>query len=68
MKKWLLFTNGGGSSDPLNWDSSEAALYSSEDLKTIKPSGPRTLDLLENGTDEQKLLLGSVDMWQFNFV
>ena len=28
-----------------------------------KFDGPRTLDLLENGTDEQKLLLGSVDMW-----
>ena len=46
MKKWLLFTDGGGSSDPLNWDSSEAGLYSSEDLRTIEPSGPRTLDLI----------------------
>ena len=55
MKKWLLFTDGGGSSDPLNWDSSEAGLYSSEDLKTIKPNGPRTLDLIfetENNNKE----------------
>ena len=28
-----------------------------------KFDGPRTLDLLENGTNEQKLLLGSIDMW-----
>ena len=35
MKRWLLFTNGGGSTDPLNWDRSEAALYSSDDLKNI---------------------------------
>lgn len=54
MKKWLLFTNGGGSSDPLNWDSSEAALYSSEDLKTIKPSGSRTLDLIFETGDNNK--------------
>ena len=46
MRKWLLFTNGGGSSDPLNWASSEAALYSTDDLKTIKPSGAVSLDLI----------------------
>ena len=58
MKKWLLFTNGGGSSDPLNWDSSEAALYSSEDLKTIKPSGPRTLDLIfETGNNNKEIVI-----------
>lgn len=58
MKKWLLFTNGGGSSDPLNWDSSEAALYSSEDLKTIKPSGPRTLDLIfETGDNNKEIVI-----------
>ena len=45
MGKWLLFTNGGGSSDPLNWNSSEAALYSANDLKTIKPSGANSLDI-----------------------
>ena len=45
MGKWLLFTNGGGSSDPLNWNSSEAALYSANDLKTIKPSGTNSLDI-----------------------
>ena len=45
MEKFLLFTTGGGTSDPLNWDSSEAALYSTDDLKTIKPSGANSLDL-----------------------
>ena len=54
MKKWLLFSSGDGSSDPLNWDSSEAALYSSEDLKTIKPGGPRTLDLIFETGDNNK--------------
>ena len=54
MKKWLLFTSGGGSSDPLNWDSSEAGLYSSEDLKTIKPGGPRSLDLIFETGDSNK--------------
>tara|TARA_B110000495_G_C22889476_1_gene518763 strand:+ start:372 stop:992 length:621 start_codon:yes stop_codon:yes gene_type:complete len=46
MKTWLLFTTGDGTSDPLNWDSSDAGLYSREDLKTIKPSGPNSLDMV----------------------
>ena len=45
MKRWLLFTNGGGSTDPLNWDRSEAALYSSDDLKNIKPSAGNKIEL-----------------------
>ena len=58
MKKWLLFTNGGGSSDPLNWTSSEAALYSSDDLKTIKPGGPRSLDMFfETGISRENVTL-----------
>ena len=36
MNKWLLFTTGGGSADPINWDGGEAALYSANDLKHIK--------------------------------
>ena len=46
MNKWLLFTTGGGSADPINWDGGEAALYSANDLKHIKPNGPTTLDLV----------------------
>ena len=41
MEKFLLFTTGGGTSDPLNWDSSEAALYSVKDLESIKPANAR---------------------------
>ena len=36
MEKFLLFTTGGGGTDPINWDSGEAALYSVKDLKFIK--------------------------------
>ena len=45
MERYLLFTTGGGSSDPLNWDSSEASLYSVKELSSIKPASARTLDL-----------------------
>ena len=48
MEKFLLFTTGGGSSDPLNWDSSEAALYSVSELESVKPSSGRELDLTFN--------------------
>ena len=44
-EKYLLFTTGGGSTDPLNWDSSEAAVYSVKDFRGMKPTGARTLDL-----------------------
>ena len=44
-EKYLLFTTGGGSSDPLNWDSSEAAVYSSKDFRGMKPTSARTIDL-----------------------
>ena len=49
MEKFLLFTTGGGTSDPLNWDSSEAALYNVKDLKSIKPSSARSIDLTFEG-------------------
>ena len=48
MEKFLLFTTGGGSSDPLNWDSSEAVLYNAKDLESIKPATARSLDLTFN--------------------
>jgi len=44
-EKYLLFTTGGGSSDPLNWDSSEAAIYSIKDFKGMKPTSARTIDM-----------------------
>ena len=48
MEKFLLFTTGGGSSDPLNWDSSEAALYSLRDFEGMKPVSARTMDMFFN--------------------
>ena len=45
MEKFLLFTTGGGSADPLNWSSDEAALYSVSELKGIKPASSRSIDL-----------------------
>ena len=45
MDKYLLFTTGGGSTDPMNWDSSEASLYSVKDLKGIKPASKSTIDM-----------------------
>jgi hypothetical protein len=54
MNKYLLFTTGGGSADPMNWDSSEASLYSVSDLKGIKPASVSTIDLFfhtQNGNE-----------------
>lgn len=45
MEKFVLFTTGGGSSDPLNWGNDEAALYSISEFKGIKPASPRSIDL-----------------------
>jgi hypothetical protein len=45
MAKFLLFTTGGGSADPLNWSSDEAALYSTDELKGMKPASSRSIDL-----------------------
>ena len=56
MEKFLLFTTGGGSSDPLNWDSSEAALYSVKDLKSIKPISARELDLTFNTNNDIEIV------------
>jgi hypothetical protein len=56
MNKFLLFTTGGGTSDPLNWDSSEAALYNVKDLESIKPSNARTLDLTFNTSEGKEIV------------
>ena len=45
MGKFLLFTTGTGSVDPLNWASDEAALYSITELKGMKPASNRSIDL-----------------------
>ena len=56
MEKFLLFTTGGGSSDPLNWDSSEAALYNVKDLESIKPSSARNVDLTFNTSNGREVV------------
>jgi hypothetical protein len=43
--KFLLFTTGNGSADPLNWSSDEAALYSTSELKGMKAASARSVDL-----------------------
>lgn len=45
MHKFLLFTTGKGTLDPLNWSSDEAALYSTSELKGMKPASARSIDL-----------------------
>ena len=54
--KFLLFTTGGGSSDPLNWDSSEAALYNVKDFEGIKPASARTMDMFFNTTHGREVV------------
>jgi len=45
MEKFLLFTTGGGSTDPLNLNSDESAVYSVNDFKGMKPADARSVDL-----------------------
>ena len=50
MEKFLLFTDGGGGSDPLNWSQNEAILLSSKDLISIKAHDLRSLQLTFTST------------------
>ena len=56
MEKLLLFTNGSGSQDPLNWSQDEAILLSSSNLISIRPYDARTL-LLEFTSTTIKLII-----------
>ena len=56
MNKFLLFTTGGGTSDPLNWDSSEAALYNVDSLESVKPSSARNVDLIFNTSNGKEAI------------
>tara|TARA_R100001594_G_scaffold149253_1_gene206551 strand:- start:1389 stop:2231 length:843 start_codon:yes stop_codon:yes gene_type:complete len=47
-EKYLLFTTGNGTADPLNWDSREAALYNVKDFEGTKITSARTIDLYFN--------------------
>ena len=54
MDKFLLFTTGGGSADPMNWSSNEASVYSANDLRGIKPTSASTLEVFfstQNGNE-----------------
>jgi len=46
MNKFLLFTTGGGSTDPMGYSSDEAAIYNSNDLKSIKPGSKSTVKII----------------------
>jgi hypothetical protein len=46
MDKFLLFTTGGGSADPMGFNSDEAALYNVSDLKSIKPASKSTIEMI----------------------
>ena len=48
-EKFLLFTNGGGSADALNWSRDEAVLYPVSLFKGIRPASSNTLDLWFEG-------------------
>ena len=45
MDKFLLFTTGGATTDPLTLNSSEVAMYNASSFKGMKPQGPTGLDL-----------------------
>jgi len=47
-EKYLLFTTGSGTADPLNWDSTEAAMYNVKDFEGTKITSARTIDLYFN--------------------
>ena len=44
-EKYLLFSTGGGTTDPLNLDRHEMAVYCAKDFKGMKPASGRSLDL-----------------------
>ena len=59
QEKYLLFTSGGGSTDPLNWSRDEAALYPVSKFLGIRPGSYSTLDLFfdsGSGTQEKVIL------------
>lgn len=59
MEKFLLFTTGGGTADPLNWDSSEAVVHSIKDFKGMKPGNSRSIDLFfETQSGKEVVTLG----------
>ena len=63
MEKFLLFTTGGGSADPLNWSNDEAALYSLKEFKGMKPASSRSVDMFfETSFGKEVVTLGIKNM------
>ena len=63
MEKFLLFTTGGGSADPLNWSNDEAALYSLKEFKGMKPASSRSVDIFfETSFGKEVVTLGIKNM------
>lgn len=63
MEKFLLFTTGGGSADPLNWTNDEAALYPVAQFKGMKPASSRTIDMFfETSFGKEVVTLGIKNM------
>ena len=63
MEKFVLFTTGGGSADPLNWANDEAALYPLSQFKGMKPASSRTIDMFfETSFGKEVVTLGIKNM------
>ena len=63
MDKFLLFTTGGGSADPLNWSNDEAALYPVSQFKGMRPASSRTIDMFfETSFGKEVVTLGIKNM------
>ena len=56
-QKFLLFTTGGGSDDPVHMDHGEAAMYNANDLRSVKPVDPRTVELIFSTASGTELVL-----------
>tara|TARA_R100001082_G_scaffold67974_1_gene38517 strand:+ start:339 stop:656 length:318 start_codon:yes stop_codon:yes gene_type:complete len=50
MEKFFLFTNGGGMTDPLNFDRTEAILLPLSNLTGIRPTDSRTITMFFEGS------------------
>ena len=55
MEKFLLFTNGGGAADILNWSRDEAVLYPVSMFKGIRPVSSNELELYFEGGNKVTL-------------
>ena len=52
-----MFTTGGGSSDPMNYDSSEAALFNAKHLVSVKPASKSTIEMLFQAETREEIVV-----------